>query len=49
MVTRLADPPFVVALDVPGAEEAVRLAKNLSGIVGGFKIGLELLMGQDQD
>ena len=37
--------PIVVALDVPTAEEAVRLAKVLSPHVGGFKVGLELLMG----
>lgn len=45
MVRPLADPPIVVALDVPGAEEAVRLAQSVSPAVGGFKIGLELLMG----
>ncbi|MDH5374170.1 MAG: orotidine-5'-phosphate decarboxylase [Acidimicrobiia bacterium] len=45
MVSSLADPPILVALDVPNAEEAVRLAKAVSGSVGGFKIGLELLMG----
>lgn len=37
--------PIIVALDVPTAEEAVRLARNVSDAVGGFKIGLELLMG----
>ncbi len=37
--------PVVVALDVPSAEEAVSLAQTLSPHVGGFKIGLELLMG----
>ena len=45
MVNHLADPPIVVTLDVPSAEEAIRLAKAVSGAVGGFKIGLELLMG----
>lgn len=44
-MTYLADPPIVVALDVPNAEEAIRLAKKVSPAVGGFKIGLELLMG----
>jgi orotidine-5'-phosphate decarboxylase len=38
-------PPIIVALDVPTAEEAVRLARSVSEAVGGFKIGLELLMG----
>jgi orotidine-5'-phosphate decarboxylase len=37
--------PILVALDVNTAEEAVRLAKALSPEVGGFKVGLELLMG----
>jgi orotidine-5'-phosphate decarboxylase len=37
--------PILVALDVPTAEEAVRVAKALAPHVGGFKIGLELLMG----
>lgn len=37
--------PVLVALDVPTAEEAVRLAERLAPYVGGFKVGLELLMG----
>jgi orotidine-5'-phosphate decarboxylase len=37
--------PVIVALDVPTAEEAVRLARSLTPHVGGFKVGLELLMG----
>lgn len=37
--------PVLVALDVPTAEEAVRLARTVAPAVGGFKIGLELLMG----
>ncbi len=37
--------PILVALDVSTAEEAVRLAKALAPHVGGFKVGLELLMG----
>jgi orotidine-5'-phosphate decarboxylase len=37
--------PILVALDVGSAEEAVRLAKLLLPSVGGFKVGLELLMG----
>lgn len=44
-MTNLADPPIVVALDVPNAEEAIRLAKSVADWVGGFKVGLELLMG----
>lgn len=39
------DNPVLVALDVGTAEEAVRLAQLLSPHVGGFKVGLELLMG----
>ena len=37
--------PILVALDVPTAEEAVRLAQAVAPHVGGFKVGLELLMG----
>lgn len=37
--------PLLVALDLPTAEEAVRLAERLVDHVAGFKIGLELLMG----
>ncbi len=39
------DNPILVALDVGSAEEALRLAKLLLPSVGGFKVGLELLMG----
>jgi orotidine-5'-phosphate decarboxylase len=38
-------PPFVVALDLPNAEAAVRLAQRLEPYVGGYKIGLGLLLG----
>lgn len=37
--------PVIVALDVAGAEAAVRLARRLSDHVGGFKVGLGLLHG----
>ncbi|MGQ0847796.1 MAG: orotidine-5'-phosphate decarboxylase [Actinomycetota bacterium] len=37
--------PLLVALDFSSAEEAVRHAERLAPWVGGFKIGLELLMG----
>lgn len=37
--------PLLVALDVPSAEAAVRLAKTLRNDVGGFKVGLELMCG----
>ena len=37
--------PIIVALDVPGAERAMRLATELAAVVGGFKVGLELIMG----
>lgn len=36
---------ILVALDVASAHEAVRLAKRLHPHVGGFKVGLELVMG----
>lgn len=36
---------ILVALDVPTAEEAVRLATRLRPHVGGYKVGLELVMG----
>ena len=42
---RQRDNPILVALDVPTAERAVRLAEGLSPHVGGFKVGLELLTG----
>ena len=35
----------MVALDVPTAEQAVRLAREVVPYVGGFKVGLELLTG----
>ncbi len=37
--------PVLVALDLPSAEEAVRMAKALTPHVGGFKVGLGLLFG----
>lgn len=37
--------PILVALDFAKAEDAVRLAKRLAPHVGGFKVGLELMMG----
>ncbi len=37
--------PILVALDLPSAEQAVRLARDLVPYVGGFKVGLELMMG----
>lgn len=37
--------PVLLALDVGGAEEAVRLAQRVSPHVGGFKIGIGLLYG----
>ncbi len=35
----------LVALDVPAAEQAVLLARDLQPYVGGFKVGLELMTG----
>lgn len=37
---------FLVALDVPGEPEAMGLAELLAPHVDGFKVGLELLMGE---
>jgi len=37
--------PVLVALDLPSAEEAVRMAQRVAPHVGGFKIGLGLLHG----
>jgi orotidine-5'-phosphate decarboxylase len=37
--------PVLVALDVPTAEDAVRLARDVAPHVGGFKVGLGLLHG----
>lgn len=41
----VADNPIIVALDMPTAESAVRLAKEVAPHVGAFKIGLGLLHG----
>jgi len=38
-----------VALDVPRASEALRLAEELSGEVGLFKVGLELFCAEGPD
>jgi orotidine-5'-phosphate decarboxylase len=38
--------PILVALDVPSAAGAMGLAKSLALHVGGFKVGLELVMGE---
>ncbi|MPZ51572.1 MAG: orotidine-5'-phosphate decarboxylase [Acidimicrobiia bacterium] len=37
--------PIIVALDERNGSDAVRLAKSLRPHVGGFKVGLELIMG----
>ncbi len=37
--------PVLVALDLPSAEAAVRMAETVQPYVGGFKVGLELMMG----
>ncbi|HSH94156.1 MAG TPA: orotidine 5'-phosphate decarboxylase / HUMPS family protein, partial [Roseimicrobium sp.] len=34
--------PIIVALDVPDAEQALQLARNLGPLVGAFKVGKEL-------
>ncbi len=40
---------LIVALDVPRASEALRLAEELSGEVGLFKVGLELFCAEGPD
>lgn len=41
----VTETPVLVALDVPSAEDAVRLARLVAPHVGGFKVGLGLLHG----
>lgn len=41
--------PILVALDVPATADAIALAEKVNDHVGGFKIGLELLMGENPD
>lgn len=38
--------PVIVALDIATLEKASVLARSLAGEVGGFKVGMELLMGE---
>ena len=40
---------LVVALDVPSVKEAIALAECLSGVVGVFKVGLELFCAEGPD
>lgn len=41
--------PIIAALDVPAAEQALKLAKEIAPVVGGFKIGSELFTGAGPD
>jgi orotidine-5'-phosphate decarboxylase len=41
--------PIIVALDVPAAEAALNLARELAPVVGGFKIGSELFTSAGPD
>ena len=41
--------PLIIALDVDTEEEAMSLARLLAPAVGGFKVGLQLLMGPGPD
>jgi orotidine-5'-phosphate decarboxylase len=41
--------PIIVALDVPTADAALSLARNLAPVVGGFKIGSELFTSAGPD
>ena len=40
---------LIFALDVPGRKEAERYVKVLDGLVGCFKIGLELFIREGSD
>ncbi len=41
--------PIIVALDVPTAEEALKLAEQLAPVCGGFKVGSELFTAAGPD
>jgi orotidine-5'-phosphate decarboxylase len=41
--------PIIVALDVPTAEQALRLAREVAPVVGAFKIGSELFTAAGPD
>ncbi len=41
--------PIIVALDVPTAEEALKLAEQLAPVSGGFKVGSELFISAGPD
>ncbi|NHZ70632.1 MAG: orotidine-5'-phosphate decarboxylase [Proteobacteria bacterium] len=41
----MVDNPIIVALDLPTAEEALRMAQRVAPHVGAFKVGLGLLHG----
>jgi orotidine-5'-phosphate decarboxylase len=41
--------PILVALDVPSTEAAVKLARTLAPVVGGFKVGSELFTSGGPD
>src|SRR2546422_10618772 len=41
--------PIIVALDVPSAEEALKMAEQLAPVSGGFKIGSELFTSAGPD
>ena len=41
--------PIIAALDVPAAERALKLAKEIAPVVGGFKIGSELFTNAGPD
>ena len=41
--------PIIVALDVPSAEQALKLAEHVAPAVGAFKIGKELFVSAGPD
>src|ERR1044071_7276896 len=41
--------PIIAALDVPTAEQALKLAKEIAPVVGAFKIGSELFTAAGPD
>jgi len=46
---RVTENPVIVALDLPTADVAVAMARKVAPYVGGFKVGLELMMGSGVD
>jgi len=41
--------PIIVALDVPSAQKALKLAEELASVVGAFKVGKQLFVNGGPD